>query len=243
MRKTAIIIPARYNSSRLPGKPLLVAGGKTIIQHVWERAKSVKSADEVIIATDDARIFDTVKSFGANVEMTDVNHSCGSERIAEVTLRHEDFDIIVNIQGDEPGIEPSSVEKIVNMLKNDKNADIATLCTKIKDENEKNNPAAVKVVFDKNGYAMYFSRSVIPFERNKGVCSHYRHIGIYGYGRKALFKMIASPQAECEKAESLEQLRALYEGLKIKVAIIPGAPVGIDTPEDFENFRNSVEDN
>ncbi len=236
MEKTAIIIPARYGSSRLEGKPLIEVNGKPIIQWVWERAKSVKSADEVIIATDDKRIFDCAHSFGAEVEMTSTEHKCGSDRICEVVKRHENFDIIVNLQGDEPMINPECVETVIQLLKNDNLADISTLVS-LAEKEEIDNPNNVKCVFDKNGYALYFSRSKIPFERKENIAKFYKHIGIYGYRRNSLFEMTQLPQAEIEKTESLEQLRALYNGMKIKTAIVNYRAVGIDTKEDLEKFR------
>jgi len=239
MNKTAIIIPARYGSSRLEGKPLIEVNGKPIIQWVWERAKSVKSADSVIIATDDQRIYDCARSFGADVEMTSTEHKCGSDRICEVAKRHEDFDIIVNLQGDEPMINPECVETVIQLLKNDDKADISTLVSEA-EKDEIDNPNNVKCVFDKNGYALYFSRSKIPFERKTDVAKFYKHIGIYGYRRQALFEMAQLPQAEIEKAESLEQLRALYFGMRIKTAIVNYKAVGIDTKEDLERFRTLV---
>ena len=239
MGKTAIIIPARYGSSRLEGKPLIEVNGKPIIQWVWERAKSVKSADEVIIATDDQRIYDCAKSFNAEVEMTSTEHKCGSDRICEVAKRHSDFDIIVNLQGDEPMINPECVETVIQLLKNDNSADISTLVAEAEQE-EIDNPNNVKCVFDKNGYALYFSRSKIPFERKTDIATFYKHIGIYGYRRKALFDMAELPQAMIEKTESLEQLRALYFGMKIKTAVVNYRAVGIDTKEDLEKFRELV---
>ncbi|MBR6163906.1 3-deoxy-manno-octulosonate cytidylyltransferase [bacterium] len=239
MGKTAIIIPARYGSSRLEGKPLIEVNGKPIIQWVWERAKSVKSADEVIIATDDRRIYDCAKSFNAEVEMTSTEHKCGSDRICEVAKRHSDFDIIVNLQGDEPMINPECVETVIQLLKNDSNADISTLVAEA-EKDEIDNPNNVKCVFDKNGYALYFSRSKIPFERKTDIAVFYKHIGIYGYRRKALFDMAQLPQAMIEKTESLEQLRALYFGMKIKTAVVNYKAVGIDTKEDLEKFKELV---
>ena len=239
MGKTAIIIPARYASSRLEGKPLIEVNSKPIIQWVWERAKSVKSADSVIIATDDQRIYDCAKSFGGDVEMTSTEHKCGSDRICEVANRHEDFDIIVNLQGDEPMINPECVETVIQLLKNDNSADISTLVAEA-EADEIDNPNNVKCVFDKNGYALYFSRSKIPFERNHNIAKFYKHIGIYGYRRKALFDMSKLPQADIERAESLEQLRALYYGMKIKTAVVSYKAVGIDTKEDLERFRELV---
>ena len=240
MTKTAIIIPARYASKRLPGKPLLEVNGKTIIQRVWEKAKSVKSADEVIIATDSKEIFDKAKSFGANVEMTKETHKCGSDRIAEVAERHSDFSYIINLQGDEPMIKPECVEAVITAIKSDNNADISTLITDMKDD-DKEDPNAVKCVTDVNGYAMYFSRSKIPYERNFDIAVFYKHIGIYGYKREALFKMLSLPQAMIEKAESLEQLRALYNGMKIKTTVVEYNSIGIDTIEDFNNFKKQIE--
>lgn len=241
MGKTAIIIPARYNSKRLNGKPLIKVCDKPIIQWVWERAKSVKGTDAVIIATDNQEIFDVAKSFGADVEMTSENHKCGSDRIAEVAERHPEFDIIVNLQGDEPMIDPLCVEEVINNLKNDKNADITTLCTYVRAEDDKEDPNMVKVVFDCNNYALYFSRSKIPYERNYDIANFYKHIGIYGYRRESLFKMIKLEQSKIEKAESLEQLRALYNGMKIKVTPVVYDSVGIDTIDDLNAFKKLVE--
>lgn len=242
-KQTAIIIPARYGSSRLEGKPLLKANGKPIIQWVWEKASKVHLVDRVIVATDDERIFNACKEFGAEVEMTSTEHKSGSDRIAEVASRHPEIGYIINLQGDEPLIEQSNIELVIKGVKFDEQADISTLVREIKDEDEVNNPNLVKCVFDLNGYAMYFSRSKIPYERNvnKGEWKFYGHLGIYGYKREALFKMTGLAQAPYEKAESLEQLRALQNGMKIKVAVVDNVPVGIDTIEDFEKFKAMVE--
>ena len=240
MTKTAIIIPARYGSSRLEGKPLLKVNDKPIIQWVYEKAKSVKSADVVIVATDDERIFDAVKAFGGEVEMTSNEHKCGSDRIKEVADRHEDFEYIINLQGDEPMIKQEMIEAVIDGVKNH-NADISTLIRPIEDKNEVENPNLVKCVIDNNGFALYFSRSKIPFERKENPAPFYGHIGIYGYTRKALTKMTTSPQTPLEISESLEQLRALQMGMRIKTSIVNEKPVGIDTIEDFENFKKIVE--
>ncbi len=240
-QQTAIIIPARYGSSRLEGKPLLRANNKPIIQWVWEKASNCPLADRVIVATDDERIFDACKSFGAEVEMTSLNHKSGSDRIAEVAERHPEIAYIVNLQGDEPLIEKSNIELVIKGIKEDKNADISTLIRKITDEKDINNPNLVKCVFDINHYAMYFSRSKIPFERGNNKGEFYGHLGIYGYKREALFKMTKLPQSMCEISESLEQLRALQNGMRIKVAIVDNVPVGIDTMEDFEHFKSMIE--
>ncbi len=240
-KQTAIIIPARYGSSRLEGKPLLKACGKPIIQWVWEKGGKCRGIDRVIIATDDERIYNVCKEFGAEVEMTSTNHKSGSDRIAEVASRHPEISYIINVQGDEPLIEPENIELVRKGVVEDDNADISTLVREIKDENELNNPNLVKCVFDLNGYAMYFSRSKIPFERNIGKSKFYGHLGIYGYKKEALFKMTRLAQTPCEMAESLEQLRALQNGMKIRVAVVDNAPVGIDTMEDFEKFKAMVE--
>ncbi len=240
MSKTAIIIPARYGSKRLQGKPLLKVCNKPIIQWVWEKAIQVKSADIVIIATDNKEIYDCAKSFGANVEMTSEHHKCGSDRIVEVAEKYPELSYIINLQGDEPMINTSCVEEVIKLLKEDNNADISTLVSEIKNE-DVDDPNMVKCVKDINGYAMYFSRSKIPYERNMGIAKFYKHIGIYGYKREALFKMTKFPQPEIEQAESLEQLRALYNGMKIKTSVVEYNAIGIDTIEDFNAFKKLVE--
>lgn len=240
-KQTAIIIPARYGSSRLEGKPLLRAKNKPIIQWVWEKASTASGADRVIVATDNELIFNACKDFGAEVEMTSSEHKSGSDRIAEVAERHPEIGYIINLQGDEPLIEQSNIELVIRDIKADENTDISTLVREIKEEHEINNPNLVKCVFDVNNYAMYFSRSKIPFERNKGKSKFYGHLGIYGYKREALFKMTKLAQTPCEMAESLEQLRALQNGMRIKVAVVENIPVGIDTMEDFEHFKAIVE--
>ena len=240
-KQTAIIIPARYGSSRLEGKPLLEACGKPIIQWVWEKGSKCSGIDRVIVATDDERIYNACKNFGAEVEMTSNSHKSGSDRIAEVASRHPEIAYIINLQGDEPLIEPANIELVRQGVVEDNTADISTLVREIKDEEEVNNPNLVKCVFDLNGYAMYFSRSKIPYERNIGKSKFYGHLGIYGYKKEALFKMTKSVQTPCEMAESLEQLRALQNGMKIKVAVVDNIPVGIDTLEDFDKFKSMVE--
>ena len=239
--QTAIIIPARYGSSRLEGKPLLKANNKPIIQWVWEKASKCPLVDRVIVATDDERIFNACKEFGAEVEMTSTEHKSGSDRIAEVASRHPEIGYIINLQGDEPLIEQANIELVIKGVLEDEKADISTLLREIKEEEEAQNPNLVKCVFDINNYAMYFSRSKIPYERNSGKSKIYGHLGIYGYKREALFKMTQLPQTTYEMAESLEQLRALQNGMKIKIAIVDNIPVGIDTMEDFEKFKKMVE--
>ena len=239
MTKTAIIIPARYGSSRLEGKPLIKVEGKPIIKWVYEKAILAKEADIIIVATDDERIFAAVKAFGGNVEMTSTEHKCGSDRIKEVVMRHPEIDYIVNLQGDEPLIKSESIDEVARNVKGNSNTDISTLIRKITPE-EAANPNLVKCVVDNFGFAMYFSRSKIPFERNSGKANFYGHLGIYGYKREALIKMTELSQSVCEQAESLEQLRALQNGMRIKTSIVDFAPVGIDTIEDLERFKEII---
>ena len=242
MKKVAIVIPARYGSSRLPAKPLLEVNNKTIIQYVYEAACKSKLASEVIVATDDMRIYQAVVNFGGKCEMTNPNHQCGSDRISEVAGRH-DFEYILNLQGDEPQITPEVIDLAIKALIEDEEADISTLVREIIDEEQINNPNCVKCVFDKNYNALYFSRCPIPFARNKGEAPYYAHIGIYGYKKESLIKMTQMPQSYLEKQESLEQLRALQNGMKIKVAITNLNPTGIDTIEDYEKFKKIMEAN
>ena len=239
MTKTAIIIPARYGSSRLEGKPLIEVEGKPIIQWVYEKAQQSKYADIIIVATDDDRIFNAVKAFGGNVEMTSTEHKSGSDRIMEVASRHPEISYICNLQGDEPLIKPESIDAVIKNVKEDEKADISTLIREISPQDAQN-PNLVKCVTDNNGFALYFSRSIIPYERNTGVAKFYGHLGIYGYKRKALEVMTSLPQTMLEKTESLEQLRALENGMKIKTSVVDFIPVGIDTKEDLEKFKSLI---
>lgn len=240
-KETAIIIPARYGSSRLEGKPLLKVCNKPIIQWVWEKAMKVSVVDKVIIATDDERIYNTCKNFNADAEMTSNEHKSGSDRIAEVVKRHPEIEYIINLQGDEPLIEQSNIELVANEIINDNIADVSTLVYEIQNKDEINNPNLVKCVFDINNYAMYFSRSKIPYERNTNKSKFYGHIGIYGYKKESLLKMTQLAQTDYEMAESLEQLRGLQNGMKIKVAVTNKTSIGIDTIEDFEKFKAMME--
>lgn len=237
---TAIIIPARYASTRLPGKPLIEIGGKPIIHWVYEKASASTLANKVIVATDDKRIFDAVKSFGGDVAMTREDHQSGSDRIFEVLEQHPEIKIAVNVQGDEPLVTPESIDESIKALLEDETADISTLIRKIENEEEIQNPNVVKVVFDNSGNALYFSRSPIPYHRNTGKADNYGHIGLYAYRREALEKITKLPQSSLELAESLEQLRALQNGMKIKTIAVDYTPVGIDTPEDVEKFKEII---
>lgn len=235
--KIAIIIPARYGSTRLKAKALIEVNGKPVIQYVWEKASAAKLADEVIIATDNELILQACEKFGATAMMTDVAHKCGSDRIAEVARKRPDIDFIINLQGDEPLITPESIDECIYALKNTKGADVSTLIRVIKEKSDLDNPNVVKCVKNLAGFAMYFSRSRIPYERNDAGHTYYGHIGIYGYKREALFKMTESEQTTLEKTESLEQLRVLDYGMKIITAVVDDDAVGIDTIEDVERFK------
>ena len=240
IKKTAIIIPARLASTRLKNKLLLEVNKKPIIEWVYESAKKAKLASTVIIATDSKEIFDKAKSFNAQVEMTSSEHKSGSDRIAEVAKRHNEFEYILNMQGDEPEITPEVIDSVLQTIQNE-DCDIATMVRKITDKDQIESPNCVKCVFDKNNYAMYFSRYPIPYKRNEEFSEYYAHIGMYAYKKEALLKMTSYPQANIEKTESLEQLRALYNGMKIKVVLTDLNPTGIDTIDDFNKFKSFAE--
>lgn len=239
MNETAIIIPARYDSTRLKGKPLIKVKNKPIIQWVWEKAVMATLADRVIIATDNQQIYDAAIDFGAEVEMTSDGHTSGSDRIAEVAQRHPEISYIVNLQGDEPLITPESIDEVIKGVKND-GADISTLIRILDDKKEMENPNCVKCVTDNKGFALYFSRSKIPYERNEGFAKVYGHLGIYGYKKEALLKMTRMEQSPLELAESLEQLRALQAGMRIKTFVVDFKPIGIDTPNDLKQFEEII---
>lgn len=239
MNETAIIIPARYDSTRLKGKLLIEVKGKPVIQWVWEKAVMSNLADRVIIATDNQKIYETALEFGAEAEMTLDTHTSGSDRIAEVVEKHPEISYIVNLQGDEPLITPESIDEIIKGVKND-GADISTLIRVLTEKKDMENPNCVKCVTDNDGYALYFSRSKIPYERNQGFAKIYGHLGVYGYKRDALLKMTELPQSLLELAESLEQLRALQAGMKIKTFVVDFVPVGIDTADDLKRFEEII---
>lgn len=232
------IIPARYASSRFPGKPLAMLGGKPVIERVYEQVASV--LDDAYVATDDERIFNTVESFGGKAVMTRTDHKSGTDRIEEAVEKLGcQSDVIVNIQGDEPFIQRSQIETVCRSF-DDPNTQIATLGIRFQSMEAVMNPNSPKIVLDNNGYAMYFSRSVIPFIRGveeQDWLAHYpflKHIGLYAYRREVLAQLTRLPQSSLEKAESLEQLRWLQNGFRIKVGLTDVETVGIDTPQDLE---------
>lgn len=233
MRKIAVI-PARYDSTRLPGKPLLDIAGRPMIQHVYERVLQA-NLDEVIIACDDIRVFEAVKKFNANVIMTRKDHLNGSSRIAEV-LNEIETDIVINVQCDEPLINPIAINQLVNLL-NDPECLCATLKSLIIDINEINDPNTVKVITDINNNAIYFSRFGIPYVRNNVNIKYFKHIGIYGYKKDFLMKYVKMKPSMLEISESLEQLRILENGYDIKVLETDFDFISVDTYEDLEKVR------
>lgn len=204
-----------------------------MICRVYDRASKAKLIDKAIVATDDERIFKSVKEYGGEVMMTRADHPTGTDRLAEVANNFSDVDVIVNVQGDEPLIEPSLIDDLIALFKDDADLQMATVSTELKEEAEINNPNNVKVISDLNGYALYFSRSVIPYPRNAGKSKVYKHIGIYAYRRDFLLKYAKMTPTPLEQSESLEQLRALENGYKIKVLRSDNTFIGVDTEEDL----------
>ncbi len=233
----ACIIPARFASSRLPGKPLLDIAGKPMIQHVVERVRQAQRPAQIIVATDDFRIFDAVRKFGGEARMTSADHLTGTDRLAEVAAALPDVDLILNVQGDEPLIPPQALDSLIAAFDMDAGLQMGTLMTPMAEE-EQDNPAAVKVVVSIDGYALYFSRSLIPFPRHRGPqwrC--FKHLGVYAYRRDFLLRFAALPPSPLELSESLEQLRALEHGFRIRVIETPFQSIGVDTQEDLEQAR------
>ena len=243
--KFIAVIPARYASTRFPGKPLAVLGGKTVIQRVYEQAVSV--LPEAYVATDDERIFQAVEAFGGRAVMTRADHKSGTDRIEEAVEKiATDADVIINIQGDEPFIQPSQIETLIQLF-DDPATQIGTLGKRFETIDAVRNPNSPKIVTDRRGFALYFSRSVIPYIRGIEAdewLTHYpflKHLGIYAYRREVLAEVTRLPQSALEKAESLEQLRWLENGYKIKVGISEIETIGIDTPEDLERAEKFLQ--
>lgn len=244
-----VIIPARYDSTRFPGKVLYPLKGIPVIQHVYQNSKLSKLADEVLVATDSDEVYNRVTSFGGKVVMTDKGHQSGTDRIAEVATS-QDYDIIVNVQGDEPLIRPEMIDQVILLLE-DKRADIGTLIKEIKEPMDIINPNVVKVVIDKDGFAIYFSRSPIPYCRDEwqddvdvnialNKFKFYKHIGIYSYRKSVLLSLSKMKQTMLEKAERLEQLRAIENGFKIKTDKTHYEICGVDTPNDIERVERCL---
>ncbi len=241
-----VIIPARYESTRFPGKPLAPLNGKPLIRHVYENSKKSRLAEDVIVATDSENIFNAVLEFGGKAVMTSKEHASGTDRIAEAAGAL-DYDIIVNVQGDEPLIRADMIDDVIRLL-DDKRAAMGTLIKKIEGPEEVFDPNVVKAVFDKEGFAMYFSRAPIPYHRDewKGFgrftvhgsrFTVFKHLGIYSYRRDVLLNLAKMEPVELEKTEKLEQLRALVNGFRIKVKETTYETVGVDTPQDLERVK------
>ena len=231
--KIACIIPSRYASTRLPGKPLRMIAGQTLIHRVYNRAILAKSPDIVVVATDHRDIAEEVENFGGRVVMTAVNHPTGTDRLAEVAEQLTDYDIIVNVQGDEPFIDPNVIDRLAKMLIEHENLDMVTAAAPLKKE-EYQDASAVKVVVNQKGEALYFSRALIPYPREDFAMPPLKHIGVYAYRRSFLLTYAKTEQTPLEKTESLEQLRALETGHKIGVIRIETEDIGIDTEEDLK---------
>jgi 3-deoxy-manno-octulosonate cytidylyltransferase (CMP-KDO synthetase) len=234
-QRVAIVIPARYGSTRLPGKPLADIVGKPMVQHVYERAQQVCNADVVVIATDDERVAAAVRGFGGECVMTSPDHPSGTDRLAEV-MRQVDADIYINLQGDEPLVRPGDIEALAMGMLADSSVNIGTLCHPI-DSHEAANPNTVKVVLAANGNALYFSRSPIPYPRDNDVTRYLKHVGVYAYRREVLAEYANLPQPMVEHAEKLEQLRLLSAGYCIRAYVVEATGPGVDTPECLEKVR------
>ncbi|GAB4295818.1 MAG: 3-deoxy-manno-octulosonate cytidylyltransferase [Ignavibacteriaceae bacterium] len=238
------IIPARFASTRLLGKPLADIGGKPMIRHTYERALKSRLLEKVVIAVDDLKVEQVVKSFGAEVYMTPKNIKSGSDRIALVAKSLKDASIIVNIQGDEPFLSGEMIDQAIEPLLFDTSISVSTLAKKIESVAELKSPSVVKVVFDYNNFALYFSRSPIPFIREAktnferiNLFDVYKHLGLYVFKKDALLKFATLPQTDLEKAEKLEQLRMLEHGMKIKIVVTGFESFSVDTPDDLEKAR------
>jgi 3-deoxy-manno-octulosonate cytidylyltransferase (CMP-KDO synthetase) len=250
MSKAAGIIPARWASTRFPGKMLHPIAGKPLLRHVWERCRRAKGLDRLIIATDDFRIAEAAFDWGAEVAMTSVNHASGTDRIAEVAKKMKEFGHIINIQGDEPLIDPRLIDRLVRALQRDRKLEMITAAHPFADPAEAESPHQVKVVLNQRGEALYFSRAPIPASRSGGLQTadlkgrrlslYFRHQGIYGYTRELLLRFVRWKTSPLEHAESLEQLRALENGVRIQVVITGSGSPGVDTPEDAEAVAASL---
>jgi 3-deoxy-manno-octulosonate cytidylyltransferase (CMP-KDO synthetase) len=237
--KTVIVIPARYESKRFAGKALAEIRGKPLIEHVYRRAQKVRGVEQVLVATDDRRIQDCVEAFGGRAVISAAAHRCGSERVAEAAEALE-ADIVVNLQGDEPLIHPGSIEQVIQSLDKDPLVPMATLKTPIREERDLHDPNVVKVVTARNGLALYFSRSPIPYRGWEPRHHAYKHIGVYAYRKDFLPRFAALEQSELEKLEKLEQLRALEHGFRILVAETRHDSIAVNTEKDLERVVKAM---
>ena len=238
--RCVIVIPARYASTRLPGKPLADIAGKPMIQHVVERASEVPGMAAVVVATDDSRVADVVRGFGAQVVMTSPDHPSGTDRLVEV-MGQLSADIYINLQGDEPLVRPGDVSRLALGMRTDASVGVGTLCHPI-DAEEAHNPNVVKVVLARNGDALYFSRSPIPYARDEQAARYLKHVGVYAYRREVLAGYSAMPQPMEEQAEKLEQLRLLHAGVRIRAWEVAPTGPGVDTPECLDKVRRLLQE-
>lgn len=239
-----IVIPARYGSSRLPGKPLVQLAGKSMIQRVYEQAKQAKTAGRVIVATDDERIVKAVEGFGGEARMTRADHRTGTERIAEVAAHTDGGNVFVNVQGDEPLVDPAAIDTVVNSLLEEPKAAVATVAVLIRTPADIMDPNVVKTVLDFEDNALYFSRAPIPWVRDsahKVHARHMKHLGLYVFQRDALLEYPTLPQGELERLEQLEQLRWMENGWKIRVAEVEHDAVSVDVPEDVARVEKLLQ--
>ncbi|MBI4475712.1 MAG: 3-deoxy-manno-octulosonate cytidylyltransferase [Acidobacteria bacterium] len=243
MGRAVAVIPARFHSTRLPGKPLLEIDGRPMIEHVYRRATRARSVATVIVATDDDRIASVVRSFGGDVRMTRGDHFSATDRVAEVAERLE-CELVVNLQGDEPLIDPQAIDSAVEAFDSDRTLAMSTLCRAIDDPAEYTDPHVVKVVKDRDGFALYFSRAPIPFSRDRNdaqlSAAAFKHLGLYVYRRPVLLDLARLEPTPLEISESLEQLRALEHGYRIRVVETRTESIGVDTPGDLERVRRMV---
>jgi 3-deoxy-manno-octulosonate cytidylyltransferase (CMP-KDO synthetase) len=234
------VIPARFASSRLPGKPLVPLGGKPMIERVWDRVRQSASVSGVLVATDDERIRSAVEAFGGQAVMTRSDHRTGTERIAEVAAARKDVEIFVNVQGDEPLIDPAAIDQAVAAIESDSEVNVSTLAVPIGNPADIMDPNVVKVVLDFDGNALYFSRAPIPWVRDRGGpvhAQHLKHLGLYAFRRDALLEFATFPQGDLERVEQLEQLRWLENGYRIRVAETEHDSVSVDVPEDVKRVE------
>jgi 3-deoxy-manno-octulosonate cytidylyltransferase (CMP-KDO synthetase) len=232
MSRAVGIIPARWSSTRFPGKPLYRIAGKPLLRHVLERCLRARALDSVIIATDDMRVANAAFDWGAEIALTSPRHHSGTDRVAEVAKKATEFAYIINIQGDEPLVDPGLIDRLVSKLRSNRKIDIVTAAHPFSDPAEAASPHQVKVVVDRAGRALYFSRAAVPYARNFSQARYLRHQGIYGFRREALLQFVKWKSAPLERAESLEQLRALENGVKVHVLVTKHGSPGVDTPED-----------
>jgi 3-deoxy-manno-octulosonate cytidylyltransferase (CMP-KDO synthetase) len=240
MNKAVGIIPARWSSTRFPGKPLHLIADKALLQRVWERCRKAQNLDSVIIATDDMRIAEAAFDWGADVALTSRRHQSGTDRVAEVARNAQQFAFVMNIQGDEPLIDPSLIDRLVEKLRSDSKIDIVTAAHSFENPGDASSPHQVKVVVDARGRALYFSRAALPFPRNPSKIKYLRHQGIYGFRRDALLQFVKWKRGPLERAESLEQLRALENGVNVHVLLTRHGSPGVDTPADAEALERKL---